>query len=165
MPTVFDTRFCAQTKFQGSLNIKLRADLVIFANDFYATGNFQITSADGNQHQVWVIVPDPDTTPNGVAECGKIVGANKSGNIKFDSGSIAIAPDHVLRVHALHARDEQHDDLLRTALRRQRGAAKLDDHALRPDRHPPRREPAQHQPDRQLGFRVDVVYKREVRNP
>jgi hypothetical protein len=90
--TVFDTRFCPQTKFEGSLNIKLRADLVIFANDFYATGSFQITSADGNQHQVWVIVPDPDTTPNGVAECGKTVGANKSGNIKFDSGSLAVAP-------------------------------------------------------------------------
>ncbi|KSW28998.1 hypothetical protein [Cellulomonas sp. B6] len=92
VPTIFDTRFCSQTRFEGNLNIKLRADLVIFASDFYATGNFQITSADGNQHRVWIIVPDPDATPNGVAECNKTVGSYRSGNIKFDSGSIAVAP-------------------------------------------------------------------------
>lgn len=90
--TVFDTRFCAQTKFEGNLNIKLRADLVIFADDFYATGNFQITSADGNQHNVWIIVPDPNTTSSTTSACGTTVGSYKSGNVKFDSGSLAIAP-------------------------------------------------------------------------
>lgn len=90
--TVFDTRHCAQTKLANGINIKLRADMVIFANDFYATGDFKVTSADGQPHNMWIIVPDPDTTPNGVAECGKTVGANKSGNIKFDSGSLSVSP-------------------------------------------------------------------------
>ncbi|KGM02906.1 hypothetical protein Q760_10800 [Cellulomonas cellasea DSM 20118] len=92
VPTVFDTRHCAQTMFQGGLDIQLRSDLVIFANDFYATGNFKITSKDGAQHNVWIIIPDPDPTPNGLAECGKTVGGKKSGNFKIDSGSLAIAP-------------------------------------------------------------------------
>lgn len=92
VPTLFDTRFCSQTMLQGNLNIKLYSDLVIFANDFYATGNFQITSGDGQPHKMWIIVPDPDVSPNGTADCGKTVGGYKSGNIKFDSGSLAVSP-------------------------------------------------------------------------
>lgn len=92
VPTIFDTRFCAKTTMQGNLNIKLNSDLVIFANDFYATGNFQISSADGQPHKAWIIVPDPDVSPNGTADCGKTVGGYTSGNIKFDSGSLAVSP-------------------------------------------------------------------------
>ena len=90
--TVFDTRHCAGTRFTNGLNIRLRADMVLFANDFYASGDFKVTSADGQPHNFWIIVPDPDTTPNGVAECGKTVNGSKSGNIKFDSGTLAISP-------------------------------------------------------------------------
>jgi Tfp pilus assembly protein PilX len=90
--TVFDTRHCSNTRFENGLTIKLRADMVIFANDFYATGDFKVVSADGQPHNMWIIVPDPDTTPNGVAECGKTVAGSKSGNIKFDSGSLAVSP-------------------------------------------------------------------------
>jgi len=85
VPTVFDTRNCSQTSFQNGLNLQLRSDLVIYAKDFYSTGNFQVTSKDGNPHQLWIIVPDPN--PNGVAEC-----TGGIGNIKGDSGSLAVSP-------------------------------------------------------------------------
>lgn len=62
-----------------------------------------------------IIAPDPDTTPNGIAECGKTVSGNTSKNIKFDSGEPRRRTDHVLRLHAAHARDEQHHDVLRAA--------------------------------------------------
>ena len=85
VPTVFDTTNCAETRFEGGLNIKLRSDMVIFAKSFYSTGDFKVTSADGAQHKFWVIVPD--RIPNGIAEC-----SGGAGNIKNDSGSLAIAP-------------------------------------------------------------------------
>ncbi|MBT0995200.1 hypothetical protein KIN34_12995 [Cellulomonas sp. DKR-3] len=85
VPTLFDTRFCNQTTFQNGVNLQLRADLVIFAKDFYSTGNFSVTSKDGNEHKLWIIVPDANA--NGVAECSGGIG-----NIKGDSGSLAVSP-------------------------------------------------------------------------
>jgi len=162
--TVFDTRYCAQTKFEGSTNIRLRADLVIYANDFYGTGSFSITSADGAQHQVWIIVPDPDITPNGTAECGKTVGANKSGNIKFDSGSLAIAPITFFgytpctletnNTMTFYGQLYGGDVILRNAMTM---------------RYVPIGIPGvsfpSTTPTASSGFRVDIVYKREIKTP
>ncbi|RHA40538.1 hypothetical protein D1825_10065 [Cellulomonas rhizosphaerae] len=85
VPTLFDTRYCNQTTFQNGVNLQLQADLVIFAKDFYSTGNFSVTSKDGKEHRLWIIVPDPN--PNGIAEC-----TGGIGNIKGDSGSLAVSP-------------------------------------------------------------------------
>lgn len=164
VPTVFDTRYCAQTKFQGNLNIKLRADMVIFANDFYATGNFQMTSADGNQHQVWIIVPDPDTVPNGVAECAKTVGSNKSGNIKFDSGSLAIAP---ITFFGYTPCTLETNNTMTFYGQLYGGSVVLRNSMTM--RYVPIGIPGvtfpSTNPTATSGYRVDVVYKREIQNP
>lgn len=164
VPTVFDTRFCTQTMFQGNLNIKLRADMVIFANDFYATGNFQITSADGAQHQAWIIVPDPDTTPNGVAECGKTVSGNTSKNIKFDSGSLAVAPITFFgytpctletnNTMTFYGQLYGGNVVLRNSMTMRYVPIGI-----------PGVEFPSTNPTASSGFRVDVVYKREVASP
>ncbi|WP_136520037.1 hypothetical protein [Cellulomonas telluris] len=164
VPTVMDTRFCAQTRFEGNLNIKLRADLVIFANDFYATGNFQITSADGAQHKVWIIVPDPDTSPNGVAECNKTVGGNKSGNIKFDSGSLAIAP---VTIFAYTPCNLETNNTMTFYGQLYGGNVTLRNSMTM--RYVPIGIPGvslpSTTPTASSGYRVDVVYKREVKAP
>jgi|GEM_PF-452649 len=163
VPTVFDTRFCSQTMFQGNLNIKLRADMVIFANDFYATGNFQITSADGNQHRVWIIVPDPDAVPNGKAECGKTVGSNKSGNIKFDSGSIAIAP---ITIFAYTPCELETNNTMTFYGQLYGGKVTLRNSMTM--RYVPIGIPGVDLPSTEAtatsGYRVDIVYKREVKS-
>ncbi|MFN8077497.1 MAG: hypothetical protein U0Q15_19030 [Kineosporiaceae bacterium] len=88
VPTIFDTRLCTQTKYDNGVEIKLRSDMTIFAKDFYATGNFKVTSYDGLPHKFWIIVPDPDAVKDGVAECI----AGQSGNIKVDSGANISSP-------------------------------------------------------------------------
>ncbi|MCC2314817.1 hypothetical protein [Cellulomonas xiejunii] len=162
--TVFDTRFCPTTTFQGGLNIKLRADMVIFANNFYATGNFTITSADGDPHQVWIIVPDPDVTPNGVAECNKTVGPNRSGDIKFDSGTNITAPITFFgytpctidtnNTMSLYGQLYGKDVKLRNALKVRYVPIGI-----------PGVDLASTSPVSSSGVRVDVVYKREVKAP
>lgn len=87
-PTVWDTRYCSQTKFANAVQLRLRSDLVIFAKDFYGTGGITVVSDDGvTAHKLWIIVPDPDAPPgNGTADCSKTVSGYTPGNIKFDSG-------------------------------------------------------------------------------
>lgn len=164
VPTVFDTRYCAQTKFEGNLNIKLRADMVIFANDFYATGSFQITSADGNQHNVWIIVPDPDVTGNGVAECGKSVAGNKSGNMKFDSGSLAVAP---ITFFGYTPCQLETNNTMTFYGQLYGGNVTLRNSMTM--RYVPIGIPGvdlpSTNPTATSGYRVDVVYKREIKNP
>jgi len=137
---------------------------VIFANDFYATGDFKITSADGNQHQMWIIVPDPDLTPNGVAECGKTVGGKKSGNIKFDSGSLAISPITFFgytpctletnNTMTFYGQLYGGNVVLRNSMTMRYVPIGI-----------PGVEFPSTTPTASSGFRVDVVYKREIRNP
>lgn len=88
VPTVYDLRACTQTKFEGQLELKLYADTALMVKDFYATGNWKVTSGDGVRHQFWVISPDPDVTKNGTADCV----SGKNGNIKVDSGAAITAP-------------------------------------------------------------------------
>lgn len=162
--TTFDTRVCAKTTFQGNLNIKLRADMVIFANDFYATGNFQITSADGAQHRVWVIIPDPDVTPNGTADCGKTVGGNTSKDIKVDSGSLATAPITIFaytpckietnNTSTFYGQLYGSNVVLRNAMTMRYVPIGI------PGVDLPSTTPVS-----SSGFRVDVVYKREIKAP
>lgn len=162
--SVFDTRYCTQTKFEGNITIKLRADMTIYANDFYGTGNFSVTSADGNPHNFWIIVPDPDTTPNGVAECGKTVGGNKSGNIKFDSGSLAIAP--ITFFGYTPCTLETNNTM--TFYGQLYGGSVILRNAMTM-RYVPIGIPGvsfpNTNPTASSGYRVDVVYKREIKNP
>lgn len=163
VPTTFDTRVCPSTKYQ-SVNIKLRADMVIFVNDFYATGNFQISSADGAQHQVWIIVPDPDVTPNGTADCGKTVGGYTSKNIKVDSGSMAIAPITLFaytpctietnNTSTFYGQLYGSNVILRNAMTMRYVPIGI-----------PGVELPSTAPVSSSGYRVDVVYKREIKTP
>ena len=164
VPTLFDTRYCSQTRFEGNLDIRLRSDIVIFANNFYATGNFRISSADGNQHRAWIIVPDPDPTPNGVAECNKTVGPNKSGNMKFDSGSLAVAPITFFgytpctletnNTMTFYGQLYGKDVVLRNSMTMRYVPIGI-----------PGVDLPSTNPTTSSGFRVDVVYKREVKAP
>ncbi|RYV52875.1 hypothetical protein [Pengzhenrongella frigida] len=165
VPTVFDTRPCAQTKFSNGFSLKLRSDLVIFANDFYATGNFSVTSADGLPHQLWIIVPDPDLSPSGGdGECGKTVGGNKSGNIKYDSGSNITAPITVFMYTPCKLETNNS-----TAFYGQLYGGNV---TLRNDagmRYVPIGVPGVDftlgTPVASSGYRVDIVYKREIKTP
>ena len=163
VPTVYDTRFCSTTKFEGNTTIKLNADMVIYANDFYATGNFQVLSGDGQPHKFWVIVPDPDTTPNGVAEC-KTVGSNKAGNIKFDSGALAIAPITFFGYTPCTLETNN----TTTFYGQLYGGSVILRNAMTM-RYVPIGIPGvsfpNTNPTASSGYRVDVVYKREIKNP
>lgn len=86
--TVYDLRNCTQTKFEGGLQIKLYADTALIVKDFYATGGWTVTSGDSQPHQFWVISPDPDTTKNGTADCV----SGKNGNIKVDVNASIVSP-------------------------------------------------------------------------
>ncbi|MFI2752062.1 hypothetical protein ACGIF2_01330 [Cellulomonas sp. P22] len=162
--TVFDTRYCAETKLEGNTNIRLRADMVIYANKFYGTGNFSITSADGAQHNVWIIVPDPDVAPNGTAECGKTVGANTSGNIKFDSGSLAIAP---ITFFGYTPCELETNNTMTFYGQLYGGKVTLRNNMTM--RYVPIGIPGvtfpNTNPTATSGYRVDIVYKREIRTP
>ncbi|MFC6450203.1 hypothetical protein ACFP82_08905 [Cellulomonas gelida] len=157
VPTVFDTRNCATTQFENGLNIRLRSDMVIFANSFYSTGNFRVTSADGAQHKFWIIVPDKN--PNGVAEC-----AGGIGNIKGDSGSLAVAPITVF-MYTPCTIDTNNDTQIHGQL--YGGTVNL--------RNPvtinyvpigiPGVDLPSTDPVGNAGYRVDVVYKREIGTP
>ncbi|MCG7285953.1 hypothetical protein MHY85_08185 [Cellulomonas sp. ACRRI] len=166
VPTLFDTRHCAKTTMQGGVNIRLRADLVIFANEFYGTGDFKITSADGQPHQVWIIVPDPDSpsASNGVAECGKTVAGKKSGSIKFDSGSLAISP---VTIFVYTPCTIETNNTMTFYGQLYGGNVELRNSMTM--RYVPIGIPGvtfpTTNPTASSGYRVDVVYKREVRTP
>ncbi|UJP38935.1 hypothetical protein [Cellulomonas palmilytica] len=157
VPTLFDTRNCSQTRFENGLNIKLRSDLVLFVNSFYSTGNFRVTSADGNQHNFWIIVADKN--PNGVAECSGGIG-----DIKGDSGSLAVSPITVF-MYTPCTIDTNNDTQLSGQL--YGGTVNL--------RNPvtinyvpigiPGVELPSTEPEGDAGYRVDVVYKREIGTP
>jgi len=157
VPTVFDTRNCATTQFENGLNIQLRSDLVIFANSFYSTGNFRVTSADGAKHNFWIIVPDKN--PNGVAECSGGIG-----DIKGDSGSLAVAPITVF-MYTPCTIDTNNDTQIHGQL--YGGTVNL--------RNPvtinyvpigiPGVDLPSTDPVGNAGYRVDVVYKREIGTP
>ncbi|KQR16198.1 hypothetical protein [Cellulomonas sp. Leaf334] len=157
VPTVFDTTNCAETRFEGGLNIKLRSDMVIFAKSFYSTGDFKVTSADGAQHKFWVIVPDRN--PNGIAEC-----TGGAGNIKNDSGSLAIAPITLFMYTPCTIDTNNSTDFygqlyggtvqLRNAMTMNYVPIGIPGVVL------PSTDPVG-----SAGYRVDVVYKREIKNP
>jgi cytoskeletal protein CcmA (bactofilin family) len=155
--TLFDTRNCATTQFENGLNIQLRADMVIFANSFYSTGNFRVTSYDGAQHQFWIIVADK--TPNGVAEC-----AGGVGNIKGDSGSVAVRPITIFMYTPCTIDLNNSTDLYgqlyggRVELRNPLTVSYV------PIGIPGVTMPST-APEGSAGYRVDVVYKREIKNP
>ncbi|KRD45100.1 hypothetical protein ASE38_14005 [Cellulomonas sp. Root930] len=138
--------------------------MVIFANDFYATGSFQITSADGNQHNAWIIVPDPDVTGNGVAECGKSVAGNRSGNMEFDSGSLAVAPITFFgytpcqletnNTMTFYGQLYGGNVTLRNSMTMRYVAIGI-----------PGVDLPSTNPTATSGYRVDVVYKREIKSP
>ena len=91
-PTIWDTRYCSQTKFANGLQLRLRSDLVIFARDFYGTGDITVVSDDGAAHKLWIIVPDGDAPPgDGTAQCSLRNGFTP-GNFKVDSGANFQAP-------------------------------------------------------------------------
>jgi hypothetical protein len=85
--TVYDLRACSQVRFEGGLELKLFADTALIVRDFYATGNWKVTSGDGLQHNFWLIHPDPDVTKDGTAEC-----LDWSKGIKVDSGASITHP-------------------------------------------------------------------------
>ncbi|KQY44072.1 hypothetical protein [Cellulomonas sp. Root137] len=157
VPTVFDTTNCAETRFEGGLNIKLRSDMVIFAKSFYSTGDFKVTSADGAQHKFWVIVPD--RIPNGIAEC-----SGGAGNIKNDSGSLAIAPITLFMYTPCTIDTNNSTDFygqlyggtvqLRNSMTMNYVPIGIPGVVL------PSTDPIS-----SAGYRVDVVFKREIRNP
>lgn len=157
VPTVFDTTNCAETRFEGGLNIKLRSDMVIFAKSFYSTGDFKVTSADGAQHKFWVIVPDRN--PNGIAEC-----TGGAGNIKNDSGSLAIAPITLFMYTPCTIDTNNSTDFYGQLYG---GTVQLRN-AMTMNYVPigiPGVELPSTSPVGSAGYRVDVVYKREIRNP
>ena len=91
-PTVWDTRYCSSTQFTNGLQLRLRSDLVIFARDFYGTGDITVVSDDGAAHKLWIIVPDGDAPPgDGTAQCSLRNGFTP-GNFKVDSGANFQAP-------------------------------------------------------------------------
>ncbi len=90
--TVFDARSgCSTTTFQA-LTIKLRADMVIYTSSATLTNGVNVVSGDGAPHKIWIISPDPDLTPNGVADCNKTVAGYKPGTIKTAAGSSIVSP-------------------------------------------------------------------------
>lgn len=97
-PTIYDMRDC---KFEpnGQVTLALRSDIAIFANGFYSSNGLYLTSADGQPHRVWFIVPEGGTANNGTAEktcrATSVNGTAISycpGNIQFDSNAIQVDP-------------------------------------------------------------------------
>lgn len=159
VPTIFDTRLCGQTKFDNGVEIKLRSDLAIFAKDFYATGNFKVTSYDGLPHKIWIIVPDPDAVKDGVAECIN----NQSGPIKVDSGTNISSPVSTFmytpcaletnNTSTFYGQLYGGSVVLRNAMTMQYVSMGI------PGVQFPSTAPVS-----SSGYRVDVVYKREIAN-
>ncbi len=157
VPTVFDTFSCSQTQFTNGVTLKLRSDLVIFAKSFYSTGNFRVTSADGQPHKLWIIVPDQ--VANGIAQC-----TGGIGDIKGDSGSLAVAPITIF-MYTPCTIDTNNDTNLSGQL--YGGTVNLRN-ALTVNYVPigiPGVDLPSTEPATAAGYRVDIVYKREIGTP
>lgn len=74
--TVFDTRHCALTTFGPDVTLRLRADLVLYVTAFTGTNSLVVESADGLPHRLWILAPDADGVLNGTATCAPHSGNN-----------------------------------------------------------------------------------------
>lgn len=97
-PTLYDMRDC---KFEpnGQVTLALRGDIAIFANGFNSSNGLYLTSADGQPHRVWFIVPEGGTPNNGTADktCRATTVNGTAinycpGAISFSDGAIQVDP-------------------------------------------------------------------------
>lgn len=65
-PRIYNAWDCGTIQMR-ELDIVLYSDVAIFAKGFNLTNTMNIRSGDGEEHRLWLIVPDQ--TPNGVAQC------------------------------------------------------------------------------------------------
>ena len=78
---VVDARACSEVKL-NTVILELSGDLVLFVKDFTSTGGLTVTSKDGNQHTLSIIVPATNATDPCSAP-GK--------NIRFNSGGTVLS--------------------------------------------------------------------------
>ena len=81
-PTVIDAMACSSISV-NSVDLKLRGDLTIFAKSFTSSNALRVTSADGAQHKLRIIVPFASATQT----CGQV-----TGNLRFNSGGTVVDP-------------------------------------------------------------------------
>ena len=80
-PTIIDARSCSPMSW-NTVTLKLASDLTIFASSFYSTNGVTVTSADGANHVLRIIVPWSSTATT----CA----GTGAGNITFDAGGTSL---------------------------------------------------------------------------
>ncbi|MDM7853407.1 hypothetical protein [Cellulomonas alba] len=159
VPTLFDTRACATLQWGPNVTVKLRSDLVIFANSFVGTNSWTVLSADGQAHKLWIIVPDADGTLNGTSTC-----ASPSGNISLAADSKLATPVTTFFYSPCDVNISNTVDFYGQIY----GRTVVLQNSLHVDYVPigiPGVDLSNSTPTSSAVYRVDVVYKREVRNP
>ena len=154
--TIIDATGCSNGFRAQNVNITLRGDLVIFANQFTFTNTVKILS-DGGDYKLWIIVPDQ--VANGVANCTAPGNIDVSVAIDFGGPKIltflytpcsASVSNNVKLTGQIYARDVKLQNQL-TVTYRAIGIPGVD---LFPGA-----------PVAGAGYVVEVVYKREIGKP
>ena len=156
--TIIDARGCSNGFQAQNVNFRLRGDLVIFAKKFNFTNTVNFISDDGNEHKLWIIVPD--SNPNGVAHCSSDIGnIEVNSNVNFGGPKIktflytpcTASISNNIELHGqVYARDVLMQNNLKVTYR-SIGIPGVD---LFPD-----------SVVEGAGYEVEVVYKREIGTP